>query len=252
LDISKEEFIELGQFVENQYIGLNNGILDQASNLLSRSGYLLYLDTGTEEYELVRKPDHMPEFEIAVVYSGITKTLISTDYNNRVDECKAAAWYLQAATSDVISSFREVRLRDIDENMYEMAASQLPERFQKRARHFFEENKRVRQGVEAWKEGNIRRFGELMFQSGESSITNYECGCPELITIYEILHHTPGVYGARFSGAGYRGCCIALVDPRYKETIKDKVKGEYIEQYPHLEEVFKINFCKTDDGARIV
>jgi len=252
LDISKKEFIELSSYIENNYIGLNNGILDQASNLLSRDGYLLYLDTRTEEYELVKKPDSMPEFEIIVVYSGISKTLISTDYNNRVDECKAAAWFMQAATSEQISSFKEVRLRDIDESVYEKVVNELPERFRKRARHFFEENKRVVEGVKAWRAGDLKRFGELMFQSGESSIKNYECGCPELISIYEILRDTPGVYGARFSGAGYRGCCIGLVNPEYKESIKEKVSREYLEKYPHLENVFQINFCKTDNGARIL
>ncbi|MGI6705870.1 MAG: galactokinase family protein [Clostridia bacterium] len=252
LNISRKELIELSSYIENEYIGLNNGILDQASNLLSRDGYLLYLDTRTEEYELVKKPDNMPDFEVAVVYSGISKTLISTDYNNRVDECKAAAWFMQAATSDEISSFKEVRLRDIDEHIYEMVVAELPERFRKRARHFFEENKRVREGVKAWKEGDIKKFGQLMFQSGESSIQNYECGCPELISIYEILRETPGIYGARFSGAGYRGCCIGLIDPSYKDIIKEKVTKEYLKKYPHLEGVFQVDFCKTDDGARIL
>lgn len=109
-----------------------------------------------------------------------------------------------------------------------MVAAQLPERFRKRARHFFDENRRVQEGIKAWKEGNIHKFGELVFQSGESSIINYECGCPELITIYDSLRQTPGVYGARFSGAGYRGCCIGLIDPKYKETIKEKVTKEYM------------------------
>jgi galactokinase len=110
----------------------------------------------------------------------------------------------------------------------------------------------VREGVKAWKEGDIKKFGQLMFQSGESSIRNYECGCPELISIYEILRETPGIYGARFSGAGYRGCCIGLIDPSYKDTIKEKVTKEYLKKYPHLEGVFQVDFCKTDDGARIL
>ncbi len=77
-------------------------------------------------------------------------------------------------------------------------------------------NERVLNGIEAWKQGNINKFGELISQSGMSSINYYECGCPELISIYEILCNTPGVYGARFSGAGYRGCCIGLIDPNCK------------------------------------
>lgn len=252
LDISREEFIDLGRFVENDYIGLNNGILDQASNQLSRDDHLLFLDTKTEKYELYKKPDNMPEFEIIVAYSGISKTLISTDYNNRVDECKAAAWFMQAEISDEVSSFKDIRLRDIDVDAYTKAETKMPERFRKRARHFFTENQRVKEGITAWKNGDLYAFGQLMFESGESSIYNYECGCPELITLYNSLRSTQGVYGARFSGAGYRGCCIGLIDPSYSEAIKEKVTMEYVEAYPHLKDVFQINYCLTDDGTRII
>jgi len=91
-----------------------------------------------------------------------------------------------------------------------------------------------------------------MFESGESSINNYECGCPELITIYEILKKTRGVYGARFSGAGYRGCCIGLVDPRYKDEIKERVDKQYPIKHPEYKDKYQVYFCKTDDGARII
>jgi len=252
IEVSKEELIHMGRFVENKYIGLNNGILDQASNLLSKDGHLLFLDTRTEAYELIKKPQNMPDFEIAVVYSGISKTLISTDYNNRVDECKAAAWFMQAATSENISSFKDIRLRDINKDVYEKVMSELPERFQKRAKHFFEENKRVLNGIEAWKQGDINKFGEFISQSGMSSIIYYECGCPELISIYEVLCNTPGVYGARFSGAGYRGCCIGLIDPKYQETIRESVTNNYLKKFPNMKGLYEINFCKTSDGARIL
>ena len=159
---------------------------------------------------------------------------------------------MQAAATSELTSFKQVKLRDIDISVYEQYLDQLPERFRKRARHFLEENRRVQEGVSAWKEGNIRRFGELVFQSGESSIYNYECGCPELIAIYDILRNTTGVYGARFSGAGYRGCCIGLINPRDRENIRKKVTNEYLSKYPQMEDVFEINFCKTDNGARII
>ena len=74
-----------------------------------------------------------------------------------------------------------------------------------RARHFFSESKRVRMGVDAWRRGDLETFGRLMAESGRSSIENYECGSRPLIDLYNILIHTEGVYGARFSGAGFRG-----------------------------------------------
>lgn len=251
IELSKTELIENSHWVENNFIGLNNGILDQAGNILSQDGYLMFMDTVTENYELIPKGHSMPDFEIIVVYSGISTALIGTDYNNRVDECKVSAWILQELANQEVASFKEANLRQVDYGSYLKFREELPTRFRKRADHFFSENERVKKGVAAWKKGDLNLFGQLMFASGESSIKNYECGCPELITIYNILRETPGVYGARFSGAGYRGCCIGLVKPEYKEEIKACIDYEYTRKHPQYKEVYRVNFCKTDDGARI-
>ena len=252
INLSKLELIDLARHVENHFIGLNNGILDQASNLLSENHKLLFMDTKTEEYQLVDKPSSMPEFEVVVVYSGISKSLVSTDYNNRVDECKAAAWYMQAMTTSNIDSFKSIRLRDISMKTFREVGLFLPNRFYKRAHHFYYENERVERGVEAWKSGDLDTFGRLMFESGESSIHFYESGCPELIDLYRIMKKAPGMYGARFSGAGYRGCCIGLVNPKFKSEIKHIIENEYLKLYPQFSNIFRIDFCKTDDGARIL
>jgi galactokinase/galacturonokinase len=251
LELSSHELIDLGKFVENQYIGLNNGILDQASNILSKNNHLLFLDTKTEKYQLIQKPKVMLPFEIGVFYSGISKALISTDYNNRVRECRSAASILNQLVNPNEPIRTDIVLRDIDESVYIEYSSQLSERECKRATHFFTENNRVKQGVEAWKNGDLKTFGSLMFESGDSSVQNYESGSPELITLYHILKETPGIYGARFSGAGYRGCCIALVNPEYKDSIREQVTKAYLQSYPQFKSLFQIDFCKMDDGARI-
>ena len=252
LELSRRELISLARHVENKYIGLSNGMLDQAANLLSRKDQLLFLDTRSEVYQLLPKPASMNDFEIAVVYSGISKSLISTDYNNRVDECRAAAWFLQALTQEQISSFQDVKLRDIEPVDFYRLSDQLPARFQRRALHFYSENRRVEAGLDAWRSGDLPMFGQLVFDSGDSSINNYECGCPELVTLYHILRQTDGIYGARFSGAGYRGCCIALIDPLAKDEIARTVTAAYVDACPQLADVFEIHFCRTDDGARIL
>lgn len=118
--------------------------------------------------------------------------------------------------------------------------------------HYFTEQQRVKEGIDAWKQGDLEQLGKLMFDSGASSIDQYECGCPELIKIYELLRESEGVYGARFSGAGYRGCCIGLIDPKYKESIKRTIDEEYPVAFPEYKDVYEVHFCKTDDGARIV
>lgn len=252
LTLSRLEFISLARWVENKYIGLNNGILDQASNLLSEDGKLLYMDTKTEAFQLIPKPETMPPFEIGVFYSGISKALISTDYNSRVGECREAARLLQGMARMKMESSDPVLLRDIPEDVFQKYGSDLPLKLYKRAKHFFEENDRVHQGIEAWKQGDLVRFGKLMFASGNSSIQFYESGCKELITLYDILKDTPGIYGARFSGAGYRGCSIAFVNPLYKEEIARSVTERYLKAYPEFKGIFQVDFCKTDGGVRIL
>ncbi|WP_338555615.1 hypothetical protein [Paenibacillus sp. KS-LC4] len=246
------ELINYSHWVENHFIGLNNGILDQSINILSREGYLTVMDTKTKSYELIERPQAMPEFEVVIVYSGVSKALIGTDYNNRVDECKVAAWLLHEMAGLPMKNLKGTQLRDIEYEVYQAHKSGLQGRFQKRAEHFFTENERVKQGAEAWKRGDLQKFGSLMLESGESSIHNYECGCPELISIFQILKQTPGVYGARFSGAGYRGCCIGLVDPAYKEQIKAAIDAQYPKQHPAYKDLYQVCFSKTDDGARII
>ncbi|MDD3388127.1 MAG: galactokinase, partial [Prevotella sp.] len=112
--------------------------------------------------------------------------------------------------------------------------------------------KRVRSGVTAWETGNLALFGKLIFESCESSIKNYECGSEELIAIYNIMLQCDGIYGGRFSGAGFKGACIALIDPAKKEQIREQVRSEYLRMFPEYSQSFEIYFCKTDDGARFV
>lgn len=252
LDLSPEQLIQQSHWVERHYIGLNNGILDQSANLLSRDDHLMMMDCRSGDYELIRQSAAMPEFEVVVAYSGLSQSLIRTDYNNRVDECKVAAWLLQELSEGKVSALADVRLRDIDETVFEQYKDELPGRFRRRAEHFYAENERVRRGVDLWRQGDLSTFGELMFDSGRSSIHLYECGCPELITLYHLLAESPGVYGARFSGAGYRGCCIGLVDPRYREKIVERIAEEYPVRHPEHRDTYHVYFCKIGDGARKV
>ena len=125
----------------------------------------------------------------------------------------------------------------------------MPERFARRARHFYTECDRVTDGVKAWKEGDIEKFGKYIFESCESSMNNYECGSPELIDIYEIMRRTDGIYGGRFSGAGFKGACIALVDPKKKDGIKQFVTNEYLKKYPQYKDSFEVYFCHPCHGV---
>lgn len=253
-DISLEPFevVKIASEAEREYIGLNNGILDQACIALGKKDGLLFLDCDSNEYRVIRRNPDMPDFEIGIFFSGLTRSLVNSDYNLRVFECKTAAWNMLAYLDQPLKTFDRTFLRDIPKATYDQTRIAMPKRFAKRAEHFYSEYRRVRQGVTAWESGNLKLFGRLTFDSCESSIHNYECGSPELISIYEIMRTLPGVYGGRFSGAGFKGACMALVDPACKEDIEQELTRKYLEKFPEYEQTFKVYFVKPDNGTRFL
>ena len=246
------EVVQIASEAEREYIGLNNGLLDQACIALGKKDGLLFLDCDSNEYRIIKKNPEMPKFELGIFFSGLTRSLVNSDYNLRVSECKTAAWNMLAYTDQPLKTFDKTFLRDIPKTTYEKTKDAMPARFARRAEHFYSEYRRVRQGVTAWETGNLKLFGKLSFDSCESSIYNYECGSPELIAIYEIMRTLPGIWGGRFSGAGFKGACIAIVDPAYKEQIETELTARYLKQFPEYEKTFKCYFVKPDDGARFV
>ncbi|MBR5067859.1 MAG: galactokinase [Bacteroidales bacterium] len=246
------EIVQIASEAEREYIGLNNGILDQSCIALGKKDGLLFLDCDSNEYRIVKRNPKMPPFEIGIFFSGLTRSLINSDYNLRVYECKVAAWNMLAYTGQPLKTFDKTFLRDIPRSTFDKTKIAMPDRFARRAEHFYTEYRRVRQGVTAWESGNIKLFGKLSFDSCESSMNNYECGSPELIAIYQIMSKLPGVYGGRFSGAGFKGAVIALVDPAYKESIERSLTDQYLAKFPEYEETFSVNWVKPDDGARFV
>ena len=246
------EIVQIASEAEREYIGLNNGLLDQACIALGKKDGLLFLDCDTNDYRIIKKNPAMPEFELGIFFSGLTRSLVNSDYNLRVYECKTAAWNMLAYTDQPLKTFDKTFLRDIPKATFEKTRIAMPARFARRAEHFYSEYRRVRQGVTAWETGNLKLFGKLSFDSCESSIRNYECGSPELVAIYEIMRKLPGVWGGRFSGAGFKGACIALVDPAHKEQIEAELTKQYLAQFPEYENTFQCFFVKPDDGARFV
>ena len=246
------EVVQIASEAEREYIGLNNGLLDQSCIALSKKNHLLFLDCDTNDYRLIKKHPDMPDFEIGIFFSGLTRSLVNSDYNLRVYECKTAAWNILAYQNQPLKTFDKTFLRDIPKEQFDKTRDIMPLRFAKRAEHFYSEYRRVRQGVTAWETGNLQLFGKLSFDSCESSMNNYECGSPELISIYKIMRQMPGVYGGRFSGAGFKGAVIALVDPKYKEAIEKELTQQYLAQFPEYENTFKVYWVKPDDGARFI
>jgi len=254
LSLDAYENVELCRFTENKYIGLNNGILDQSVILHSDHNHLTRIDCESVMVDRIATQldaqQLQERFGVLVVYSGVTRALVGTDYNSRVAQCSQAAIELLQYGGEKVPE--NVRLRHAAPELFDQYADRLDAPLMRRARHYFGEMARVRRGVDAWQQGDLSRFGALVNESGESSVKWYECGSPQLITLYEILRDTPGVYGTRFSGAGFRGNCIALIDPAQGESIAEAVHRRYPTTHPDVAGAYNIHLCYPDGNARLV
>ncbi len=249
LKLTGQELIMTALQAENEYVGVACGKLDQSCEVYSKKDHLLYLDTKDDTYELIPTNPGMKPYEIAIFFSGIERTLAGSQFNMRVDEARAAAYALKALSGMEYGKFAQTNLREIPRAVFEEHKASLPETWRKRAEHWYTEFQRVEQGAEAWRRGDLEAYGKLSFESGYSSIYNWETGSPELKTLYEIMTRTDGIYGGRFSGAGFKGCCMALIDPEKEEQILQQVGGAYLKAFPQLEGKYSAHICHSADGV---
>lgn len=251
ISLSPKDLIEISKEAENKYVGVACGKLDQSCEVYCKKEHLLYLDTQDDSYELIPQSPKMKPYKFAIFFSGLERSLASSAFNMRVDECRSAAYALKAYADMEYGKFSETNLRDVPKEVFMQYKDRLPENWRKRAEHWYSEFDRVERGVEAWRTGDIEAFGKLSFESGYSSIHNWETGSPELIKLYEIMTETQGIYGGRFSGAGFKGCCLAIIDPEYERSIIEKVTREYLKAFPHLEGKYSVHICESADGVKL-
>ena len=249
IHLTEHELIMTALIAENKYVGVACGKLDQSCEVYSKKNHMLYLDTRDDTFELIPAHPSMKPYKIAIFFSGIERTLAGSKFNMRVDECRSAAYALKAYAGMEYGKFGETYLRDVPYEVYQQYKDRLPETWRRRAEHWYTEYMRVEAGAEAWRRGDIDTYGRLSFESGHSSIYNWETGSPELKALYEIMTRTDGIYGGRFSGAGFKGCCMALIDPAFEESIARTVTTEYLKTFPELEGKYSVHFCETANGA---
>lgn len=251
IHISQNEMIQLAKAAENNYVGVSCGKLDQSCEVYCQKNHLLYMDMKDDSYELIPTNPNMKPYKIAIFFSGVERTLAGSKFNMRVDECRSAAYALKAYAGMEYGKFDETNLRDVPYEVYLQYKDRLPENWAKRAEHWYTEFERVERGAEEWRRGDIEEFGRLSFESGWSSIYNWETGSQELKTLYEIMSKTEGIYGGRFSGAGFKGCCMALIDPSFEESIVANVANQYLKVFPQLEGKYSVHICESADGAHL-
>ncbi len=251
LEISPQELIMTALSAENNYVGVACGKLDQSCEVYSKKDHLLYLDTLDDSYELIPTHPAMKPYRIAIFFSGVERTLAGSKFNMRVDECRSAAYALKAFAGMEYGKFGETALRQVPIEVYYQYKDRLPLNFAKRAEHWYTEYDRVQRGAEAWRRGDLEEYGRLSTESGLSSIENWETGSDELKTLYEIMTRVDGVYGGRFSGAGFKGCCMALIDPSFEQSITEQMTREYLKAFPALTGKFSVHICESADGIGI-
>jgi galactokinase len=198
---------QLAQQAEIKYAGVNCGIMDQMAASLAGTDSMLFLDTRTLERKLLPLPARA---EILVADSGIARTLASSKYNERRAECEQAARLLGVKALRDLS--REATLED------------LPEPLRRRARHVVSENNRVLQASSAVSAGE---FGELMNASHRSLRDDYQVSIAQLDRLVELLQSHPAIYGARLTGAGFGGACVALCQPGEAQNAGLEVIDKY-------------------------
>jgi galactokinase len=246
LNLSNNDFIQLDRRLENEYLGLQNGILDQATILNGRKDHLLYINTVSSEVISEERPKHSDDFKIIIVDSGFSRELTSSGFNSRVEECRMVSKLLgQMGGIESANS-----LSDIPEEIYRRYRGTLAENLMKRAEHYFSEVQRVEDGIKYWRDGNWVDFGRLMNESCSSSIENYESGSPALIKLQRVFRETTGVYGSRFCGGGYGGCVMGFVKPELSDNDSSKLLENYLSSVPEAKGKAAVYKVKSDEGIR--
>lgn len=220
LDVSRLSLVKICQKVENEYFGLNTGIMDQFAIGFGQEQKAILLDTNTLTYELV--PIVLGEYAIVIMNTNKRRELGDSKYNERRAQCETALKLLQTELN--INSLGELTDEEFDANV----ALIHDETLVKRARHAVYENQRTLKAKKALSDGDLQTFGQLMNDSHASLKADYEVTGLELDTLVQSAQKQPGVLGARMTGAGFGGCAIALVKETAISNFENKVYDDYM------------------------
>ncbi|MEE8192153.1 MAG: galactokinase [Gemmatimonadales bacterium] len=229
LDLPNLELAKLGQTAENRFVGVRCGIMDQVTAACAEAGNALLLDCRSLEIRQIPLPS---EVRIVVFCTGIKRELSSSEFNTRRRECEEAAGRLAEVDDDIQS------LRDVSPEQLHSLLRHLPPPLDRRARHVVGEIERVRLAAQALEQGEIERFGELMFASHRSSRDDYQVSIDELDSLVELARQAPGGIGARLTGAGFGGCTVNVVSAALTDDFLASVSGGYEKLFGRAPESF--------------
>lgn len=221
-DVTNIELAQIGQYSENNFNGMNCGIMDQFASAMGKKDNAIFLNTADLSYEYA--PLILTDSKIIVTNSNVKHELVNSEYNVRRSECEAALKELQTVVN--ISG-----LGDLSEEEFERHKSAIKDEVRvRRAKHAVYENQRTVRAVEALKKNDLRLFGELMNASHVSLRDDYQVSCSEIDVLTEEAWRINGVIGSRITGGGFGGCTVSIVKDETVEEFKAKVGEAYKER----------------------
>lgn len=238
ITLDPAEWARVGQSVENDYLGLKTGLMDQFSSIFGKKDALILSDFRS--VKVLRTVALPPGYTLVVVNSMVKHNLVDSEYNLRRQDCESTAAKLHARCPEVKT------LRDVTSAMLNESRGLLTDREYRRALHVTGEDERVMKGVELLDQGDVKGFGRLWFESQESSRVNFENSTPELDYLVELAKSIPGGLGARLSGGGFGGITIHLVPSALAEAYAKRVAAAYAVKTGKKPEYF---LCSITDGA---
>jgi galactokinase len=237
-DLSMTDIALFSQLAENEYMGMNCGIMDPFTCAMGKKGHAIFLDTSDLSY--IYAPLQLPHEKIIITNSQKERSAVDERYQERRAQCEEALKELQTVIA--IHDLSELT-SEVFEQVQEMIKSPLLVR---RARHAVTENQRTIQAVKALQEGDIREFGQLMNASHRSLKEDFEVSCEELDALVEEAWAVEGVLGSRMMGAGFGGCTVSIVEDRAVHTFIDRVGSQYECRTGRHAEFYVV---ETGDGA---
>ncbi len=243
LQISAKDIALLSQKAENQFVGVQCGIMDQFISALGQLDSALLIDCKTLIYRPVQLNLTTNGYSIVITNSGVKRGLVDSEYNARREECNAGAKKLAQLTGRPINALRDVTVGDLEKH-----GASLPDKTRRRSMHVVSENQRVLSAVSALEAGDIAQFGELMNESHASMRDDFEVSCPEIDLLVDLSQKSPGVAGGRLTGAGFGGCTVALIANQHIDQYRTEVIPEYEKQTGRKSKVY---VCKATAGAEL-
>ena len=229
LTLDLTSIAKLCRRAENEFVGVQSGIMDQFIACHAKAGYALTLDCRSLDYRLTPLP---PGLQLAICNTLIHRELASGEYNRRRAECQAGVRYLDRVLPHIRA------LRDVTPAELERYGGGMPRVLYRRCRHVIAENIRVEQASAALEQGDLETFGRLMRDSHNSLRDDYQVSCPELDTMVEIASDMAGVHGSRMTGGGFGGCTIQLVERNQVEEFCNVIARRYCEATGTTPEIY--------------